>query len=152
MTAFTLYLAACALPAVDQWELPSGGYSTNDPNHGEYYKSIPGWQCLLFGWLPVLSAIDVLEAGNIGWMAWLANPLALVGVLLLLFRRAGGALLAAGVGIALGTLYLVYPPRIHDHPDIPRIGAFLWLASLVLLALAALLRRANSPIEKPTAP
>jgi hypothetical protein len=139
-----LYLAACALPAIDSWTPPNGGYYTDDPQKGWHYVTCPGWECLILGWM----FVDV--GGEVPWygLAWLANPLALVSVLLLVVRRPTGAAAFGVASLVCGALFLIDAPGRHGHSDmprdIPRVGAFLWLGSFVALALAAMIRRGSS--------
>src|SRR6185312_17011475 len=138
-----LYLAACALPATDIWvihdsdrSLPSTGTRTENPATPQqgsgYYETVRGITCLGMGWIN-LFGFEI---------AWLANPLALIGAFLLIFRRPKGAAAfgAASLGIAL--LYLLVPPSWDNRPpEAPRLGAWLWLGSFIALTVAALIRR-----------
>jgi hypothetical protein len=143
-----LYLAACVLPATEWWKTPDS-YSTDDPLKGEHYVSAIGWECLTLGWMFAPAAVEV---GSFGMSAWLANPLALVGVVLLIFRRPTGALAFGVASFVVGALYVIVPPGRPGHPDVPRVGAFLWLGSFLALAIAAMIRRRASPARKHAEP
>ena len=146
-----LCLAACALPATDQWKIPDG-YRTDDPLKGEHYETVPGIGCLLFGWIGVFSFLEYPAnwdySSGFGWAAWLANPLALAGAVLLIFRRPTGAAAFCFLSVVVGMLFVIDPPRVRGHSDIPRVGAVLWLGSLVVLTIAAMIRRGGSKVEK----
>jgi hypothetical protein len=101
-----------------------------------------GLTCLLYGWLELIG----------GRVAWLANPLALVGAVLLIGRRPTGAAVFAAAGLALALVYVLVPPGASDHRDVPRVGAWLWLGSLFALTAAALMRRERSPAHRPAEP
>jgi hypothetical protein len=137
-----LYLAACALPATEWWNTPEG-YRTDDPLKGGHYVTAPGWECLLLGWMFVPYVVQV---GSFGTLAWLANPLALVGAALLVVRRPTGAAAFGVASFVVGALYVIDPPGRpeHEHPDVPRVGALLWLGSFLALVIAATIRRRRS--------
>ena len=139
LTSCGLYLAACALPATEWWKTPDS-YRSGDPLKGEHYETAYGWVCLTLGWIFVPGAAEV---GSLGYLAWLANPLALVGSALLIIRRPTGAAAFGIASVVVGALYVIDPPGRPGHPDVPRIGALLWLGSLLALAIAAMLRRRN---------
>jgi len=134
-----LYVCACAAPAVYSLQASLGGGP-------DYYQTYMGWTCLLFGWL------DFGEVGTPGVLAWLANPLALVGAVLLLFRRSTGAAAFGALSVALGMLYLFFPGGHPNHPDVPLVGAWLWLCSFVVLTIAAMIRRRGGLSEKHAEP
>ncbi|HEX3148563.1 MAG TPA: hypothetical protein VHR66_10795 [Gemmataceae bacterium] len=139
LLSFGLYLAACVLPAIDWWKTPDS-YSTDDPLKGEHYEAAPGWVCLTLGWIFVPEGVEI---GSVGYLAWVANPLALVTLALLIFRRPTGAAVIAVVNLLVGALFVIVPPGRPGHPDLPRLGAWLWLGSLLALAIAAFFRRRN---------
>jgi len=144
--ACVLYLAACALPATKVWGSPNyfqGGR--------EQYLTRYGFVCLALGWIAVPEAFDQDSSGMaLGW-AWLANPLAFVGAVLLLHQRPAGAAAFGAVSVVLGAQYVIFPPG-RPYPDLPQIGAWLWLCSLLALTVAALIRRASSQAQKHTEP
>jgi hypothetical protein len=137
-----LYLAACALPATSVFTYSGwGGGGT------KHYEIEYGWECLAFGWMLVPNGF---EDGMVGLLAWLANPLALVGVGLLVFRRPTGAAVLGATSVIVGSLYVILPPPGQDgHPHLPQVGAYLWLGSLLALTFAALIRcgRLQKPAE-----
>ena len=131
-----LYLVSCVLPATQDWR------STNLGAGGdEHYVIEDGWRCLVVGWMFVPNAI---EKGSFGMLAWLANPVALIGAILLLFRRPTGATALGAASIVLGALYVFVPPGSPDHPDVPQVGAVLWVCSFIALTVAALIRRSGT--------
>jgi hypothetical protein len=147
LIACGLYLAACALPATEWWKTPDG-YLNDDPLKGEHYVTASGWECLTLGWMFVPAAVEV---GSFGMVAWLANPLALVGVVLLIFRLPTGATAFGVMSFVIGTVYVIDPPDRPDRPghsDVPQVGALLWLGSLLALAIAAMIRRGRSLARK----
>jgi hypothetical protein len=84
-----------------------------------------------------------------GWVlvvAWCANPVLWVGFLLLLARRWRGAALAGVVALGLGAVMAVSAtvtvgdPRADIRWSVAdyRVGYWLWLASMALLAAAGL--------------
>ena len=148
LIASGLYLAACALPAADWWKTPDS-YSTDDPLKGEHYVTASGWECLTLGWMFVPAAV---ESGSFGTVAWLANPLALVGVVLLIVRRPTGAAAFGVASVVIGAVFVIDPPGRLDHPDVPRVGAVLWLGSFLALAIAAMIRRGRSPARTQAEP
>jgi hypothetical protein len=125
-----LYLAACVLPATVRWQQSLGG----GPDR---YETIMGLNCLLFGWL--------------GEVAWLANPFALIAAILLIFRRPTGAASFGAASLIVAQLYVLVPPGESDHPDLPRLGAWLWSGSFLALTIAAMIRR-GWPTEAGHAP
>lgn len=139
-----LYLAACALPATSVFT--STGWGGGGTMH---YETEHGWECLAFGWILVPSA---LEAGLVGLLAWLANPIALFAVGLLVFRRPTGAAVLAAASVIVGVLYVIFPPPGQDgHPHLPQVGAWVWLGSFLSLTAASLIRRGSSQkLSKPT--
>jgi len=106
------------------------------------YQTIDGLRCLLFGWLSLL----LVEA------CWLANPSALIAAILLMFRRPNGAVVFGAVSLVLALLYLLIPPGGSEHPDMPRVGAWLWSGSFLALFAAAVIRRGWPPETIHTTP
>ena len=96
LTACGLYLTACALPATKDWQ------TTNMAGGSKHYVTELGLMCLLSGWL---DAIDGLVSGSLGRLTWLANPLTLVGAVLLRYRRPTGAAAFGAAGVVAGLLY-----------------------------------------------
>ena len=131
-----LYLAACALPATDQWGTASMAGGT------EHYITRRGLTCLLSGSVQLL----------VGKVAWLANPLAVVGALLLIRRRPAGAAAFSAASTFLALLYVLFPSGGSVHPDIPLVGAWLWLGSFIGLTSAAMIRLGESPVPRHAAP
>jgi hypothetical protein len=151
LIACGLYLTACALPATEWWKTPDG-YLNDDPLKGEHYVTASGWACLTLGWMFVPAAVEV---GSFGMVAWLANPLALVGVVLLIFRLPTGATAFGVISFVIGAVYVIDPPGRPgrpSHPDVPQVGALLWLGSLLALAIAAMIRRGRSLARKHAEP
>ena len=126
--AYAIYLTACGLPATEIWTIPQSS-SPLGLNKGEgHYETIRGLQCLLFGWIGVFSFLqfpaDWNYSSGFGWAAWLANPLALVGAFLLIFRRPTVAVLFCAVSFVFGMLYVIDPPSVNGHPDLPHLVLF----------------------------
>jgi hypothetical protein len=153
LISFGLYLAACALPATDQWVThdssvsnPRMGTRTESPateqQGSEYYETMQGLTCLLYGWLNLIG----------GSVAWLANPLAFVGAVLLILRRPAGAAAFGAASLIVALLYALVPPGGPGHRDVPRAGAWLWLGSFFALTCAAMIRRGRSLPRKHAEP
>lgn len=102
-----LYLAACCTPALYV------GQGFHGTRHGTMY----GAQCLLFYMvLPM----------------WLANPLAMVGVVALAYRRVALAAAFAGIAFTCALSLLIFAGVKDLH-----VGAWLWLASLAVLVVGS---------------
>ena len=140
-----LFFAACALPATDQWvthdssgSSPTMGtrteYPATEQQGSAYYETMQGWVCLLYGWLELV----------VGRVAWLANPLALVAAVFLIIRRPTGAAVLGVASVVVALLYILVPHGAPGHRDVPRVGAWLWLASFVGLTSVAMIRRSRS--------
>ena len=141
-----LYLAACALPATEQRHDPTSGIGNLSMGtrsealaNGERagYYTMRGFTCLRYGWL--------------GHVVWLANPLAFVGVVLLILRRPTGAAAFSAASTVLALLYVLFSLG-ENHGDVPLVGAWLWLGSLFALTIAAMLRRGASLARKHAEP
>lgn|GEM_PF-3584672 len=128
-----LYVAACALPATKWWGNKNMGGGGVD-----HYVTEFGLACLMWGWTLVVSAF---QEGAWDHLTWLANPLALVGVALLLLRRPTGAAAFGAASVILGASYLIAPPR---PPRLPALAAGRRLALGVQL-VGADDRRADPP-------
>ena len=120
--------ASLAAPAVTFFNTTSGKLET-----------LPGWQCALTGFLALFA----------GQLSWIANPwFAVGGVLLLLGRWKLAAALGAGaLLVGLHALALKTNPLPANEGGVGELqlrslgaGYWLWLASFVLLALAAVWR------------
>lgn len=136
-----LYVAACVLPATERWGSVDHLGSSMGQRGGQPYTTEPGWYCLAFGWMAVPKVVEFGRLNELGLMAWLANPLAFVGMVLLLSRRNKAAAAFGAVSVVVALLYLIDPPKTNGHPDYPRVGAWLWLGSLIAVTVAALIRR-----------
>lgn len=124
-----LFVLACATPCLEM-----------------SHKSDPVWyglRILVLGWMGIL----------VGQFAWLANPLWVVGLCLLAFRKWSAAAIVSGLSLlfALNTLALFVMPLPADEASVNktslvqfRIGFYFWLASLVLLFAKAFMMRAPS--------
>ena len=131
LISFGLYVAACALPATEQQHDPKSGIgnlSMREVRSDGFY-TMRGYTCLRWGWF--------------GHVAWLANPLAFVGVVLLIFRRPTGAATFSAASTVVALLYVLFSLGDH-HGDVPLVGAWFWLSSLFALTIAAMIRRGAS--------
>ena len=108
----------------------------------EHYMTRRGITCLLSGWIELL----------VGKVAWLANPLALVGAVLLIRRRHTGAAAFSAVSTVLALLYVLFPAGGSVHPDVPRTGAWLWWGSFLAMTSAAMIGRGASLAQKHAEP
>ena len=111
----SLFLAACAAPAI---EVDEGGHACTAVRLG----TLPGWATLLLGWPPPLT------------LPWIANPLLLVGCILLLWGRNR---LAAYFGTAAALAGLTTWLFASGWKAILS-GYYLWQGSLAAFALGAL--------------
>jgi hypothetical protein len=103
----------------------------------------------MFGWIFVFGRGEVYSFGT---LAWLANPLALVSVGLLVIRRPTGAAAFGVASVVVGALFMFDSPGQHGHRDIPRVGAWLWLGSLLGLAIAGMIRRGRPQAQNHAEP
>ncbi len=128
LIACGFYLAACVLPATKHWEHDGSPHGITQHN----YRCVTyqGWPLLAVGWTGVLG----------GQLAWLANPAALASTILLLCRQWLGAATLGAVSVILGASYLIFPTVSNNQPDVPQVGAVLWVCSFVVLTVAALIR------------
>lgn len=112
LASVALYALACAVPAL--WV-----------NHDERAF---GWEALVFGWA-------VLQFGNV---AWLANPIAAIALVLhgMGERRAAAIAAALAAALALTTWRAFRPADLLP-------GYYLWQASLLVLALTLGTRAAD---------
>lgn len=111
---------------------------------------------LLYGWMAILAAIS---------LAWLANPLYFVGGVFVLNSQKGGSSLSSGLGILVsaaavlagGTSIWVKGAAVPKNEgggtqglvDYVGPGFYVWMASLLLMFLAAVLTYAqNRAAEK----
>jgi hypothetical protein len=117
VAVWALYAVAFFAPAIKADE---GGYACSAIRLG----TLPGWETLLFGWVPPLC------------IPWSANLLLLVGWILLLCKRYRAALWLGVVAALAGltTLWL----SVEEGWEKLLAGYFVWQASLFLFALGAL--------------
>lgn len=111
-----LYLPACACPAV---YVDDGGQACTAIRLG----TVNGLSALLMGWLPPWT------------IPWSANPLLLVGAILLLCRRAKAATYFGGAAATMGAVTWVYS-WLGAWKGL-EVGYFLWQASLIVFAVGA---------------
>ena len=148
--AFGLFVAACVLPAMEEWDSESYWDKELGVFASGHYVTVYGYVCLMTGWL----ALPAVLQGSLALLAWLANPLAYVSLLLLFSRRYSGAMAYGIASVLLGVLFLIVPPDCNDKPVLPQVGAWLWVGSLLALTVAAQLRRGSSkkhiePVSQP---
>ncbi|HEY8601227.1 MAG TPA: hypothetical protein VIL85_22540 [Thermomicrobiales bacterium] len=140
--------AACALPALDFRAVLATGVPT--PASALVPQPWPGFALLLLGWAGLLS----LE------VAWLANPLLALAWLALGLRRWRSALILSVVALlfaadlSLGRTITVIGDTATTQMFVDRVrpGCYLWVASIVVVALGAvvgwvLTRRASLGAE-----
>jgi hypothetical protein len=141
LTAY-LFVIACATPAIDL-----GHSSPDDMIRGAQF----GISAFLLGGfglgLALLSALENpgLQSG-LGFllsMSWLANPSLFVGCVLLRRKKYKGALVAGMIALVLGCWYLVNAWHLGPVPlrARPLVGAYLWLGSMAVLTLGAMVVR-----------
>jgi len=131
-TSFFFYVLACACPAL---------IFRRSSNEIEVWS---GFRILTIGWLGLL----------VGQIAWYANPVIGLSLLLVLLRRWIGALVIAliSLAIAANTLLLFYKELPADEGNVVKLrlerlgfGFFFWLASILAIAVGAIiLRRRDS--------
>lgn len=127
-TSLALFLVACALPAL---EFKNSIGSTD---------VMFGLRALVVGWSGLFAAV----------MAWYANPFWLLGLILAHFGKSMSAMLAGVVAIAIATTVfsIVGREMPGDEGNVTKTtvikllpGCYLWLTSLLLLPVAALLQK-----------
>jgi hypothetical protein len=136
--SIAIYLAACLLPAL---MLHTGGYIyTKDLQKNWRWggnESLRGAELLFIGWFGLL----------IGNFAVLANPALWLSWLLLGTRRDRGAVWCSAIALLLAmlTFQLIFQPYRFDEAGaklgylaFPHIGFYAWIASMALIAFAAL--------------
>lgn len=127
-----LFALACATPCLEMSQ-----------------KSDPVWyglRILILGWMGFLA----------GQFAWFANPLWVIGLCLLAFRKWSAAVVVSGLSLllALNTLALFVMPLPADESKVNttslvrlRIGFYLWLASLAVPFVRACVMRNQSRLQ-----
>jgi hypothetical protein len=127
-TSLALFLLACGMPAL---EFKNSNGSTD---------VMFGLRALVVGWSGLFAAV----------MAWYANPFWLLGLVLAFFRKPMFAMFVGVVAIAIATTVFSVVGRElpGDEGNVTKTtvikllpGCYLWLASLVLLPVAALLQK-----------
>jgi len=130
LVSLVLFAIACCLPALEFKH-------SNGPNDAMW-----GAGALLMGCLGIFAGIG----------AWYANPFCFIGMVLGFFRKGVLAAIAGIIAIAIAAntfsvLGRVLPADEGDvnHMTVVRLlpGCYVWMASLVVLPLAALFRRAK---------
>lgn len=112
---------------------------------GAEAPSAPGWGLLLIGWVAVLG----------GMIAWLANPLLLVGWAMLACRLKRLAAVLAIAALACGSSFMLYQTMwINEAGTEAPIsgygpGYWLWLASAATLFVASLVAMLESRFQAP---
>ena len=128
------FVAACATPALVL--------------DGKEHTVMFGAQALLEGPLAVL----------IGQLSWLANPLWLLAVLLVLLSRFKGAAILSVLAFAVGNhAWALFGREIPgDEGGVTKLyltslhpGFYLWLLSFLILAVGALIARSRTAQEQP---
>lgn len=122
----------------------------------------PGWSWFLLGgfycWLPLygLIAFPVAmmskcsngSAGDWLWfgfvLAWWANPCLWIGLVMVLKRRWSGAIIAGSIATLLALLCLPMMKK-----DVPGLGYWLWVSSMIGLLIVAVEGQASEPIHPP---
>jgi hypothetical protein len=125
-----LFVVACCLPALE-FKMSQG------PN-----DVMLGLRALAVGWSGLFAGI----------MSWYANPFWLLSLVLFFFRKPTWGMAAAVIAIALAssTFGIVGRELPGDEGNVTRMtvirllpGCYLWMASLVMLPVAALFQRVN---------
>ena len=123
LAALTLYISACALPAV---YFDEGGHACTAIRLG----SPTGFVALLLGWIPP------------GTVPWSANLLLLVGLIAFWRRSDSWAAGLGGLAAALALTTALFVPRVL-------LGYYLWQGALIVFttgaALLALRNRRREP-------
>jgi hypothetical protein len=125
--AGSVFGLACFLPAVYQ---KNGLFMDSD-------LDVRGWEILIIGWMAY-------------WLAWLANPLSLIAVIMIWSRHYGAAGVLSGLGIGLSLIPLFdlgreSAPQLRlEHPMALilghyelRLGYFAWICSHCVVAISA---------------
>jgi hypothetical protein len=128
LASIALFLLACGMPALE-FKKSNGATDV-----------MLGLRALVVGWSGIFAAVT----------AWYANPFWLLGVTLAHFRKPVFAALAGilAIAIASAVFSIVGRELPGDEGNVTKTtvvkllpGCYLWLASLVLLPLAALLQK-----------
>jgi hypothetical protein len=124
ITSLLLFLVSCCLPALEF-------KNSSSPNDVMF-----GLRALVVGW-----------SGFFVWvLSWYANPVWLLGVVLVLLRKPIPAAIVGVVAIAIayGTFSLVGRELPADEGNVKKMtvikllpGCYVWMASLVILPVAA---------------
>jgi hypothetical protein len=135
LTSVLLFLVACCLPALEFKH-------SSTPN-----DVMLGLRALAVGWSGFFAAV----------FSWYANPVWLLGVVLVLLRKPVPAAIVGvlAIVIAYGTFSLIGRDLPADEGNVNKMavikllpGCYVWMASLVLLPIAAVF----NPPRKPVAP
>jgi hypothetical protein len=128
LVSLVLFTLGCCLPALEFKH-------SNGPNSAMW-----GVEVLLMGCLGILVGIG----------AWYANPFWLIGMVLGLFRKGMLAAIAGIIAIAIAANTFTIIGRVlpADEGDVTHMtvvrllpGCYVWMASLVVLPLAAIFRK-----------
>lgn len=128
---YAVFLAACVLPATERWEKH---FTLFGSANQEYFEK-SGARCLLMGW----AELAEVSNGRIAGLTWLANPMALAASIFLWIRVPSVAAIFGLNSILLASFYLISPLGTATHPDIPRIGAWVWLSSFIGLTVGSII-------------
>ncbi|GEM_PF-2890335 len=122
-----IYAVACVSPTV---YFDNGGTVCT----GMRFGTPIGWMALLFGWIPPFT------------VAWAANPVFLVALVLFGVRKYTAASVAAGVAVALAA---TTPLLLFVGARGLEVGYVLWQSSFIVLLLGSLWsrRRDNSTTQ-----
>jgi len=128
LVSLALFVLACAMPALEF------------KNSKGVHDVMLGLRALVVGWSGVFAAV----------MAWYANPFYLLGVVLAYFRQPMLAALAGLVVIAIAvTVFSVVGRELPgDEGNVTKTtvikllpGCYVWLTSMILLPIAALVQK-----------
>ncbi|MCE9532005.1 MAG: hypothetical protein K8T89_12900 [Planctomycetes bacterium] len=140
-----IFLIACATPAIDF------GYSSPDA----MIKGVkPGFTAFFLGFLAlVLGALSSVENPRSMTLlhllfstAWLANPILFFGCIQLRRRRYSCAIVAGMTALVLGGLFLYLIER-DMRRDRILVGAYIWLGSMLVMVMGAVLVRTKNRLD-----
>lgn len=119
--------------------------------HSDGSDQTAGWSALLIGWVPALfGVLGLLQGQAEMWtcLAWFANPL-LVVCLVLVMQRRGRALTFGLAALGLGLVFLAtrsLPAGDHSLSNVvPGVGYWLWIASMLAAIVGAVLTERLKP-------
>jgi hypothetical protein len=136
LATIVLYVVACCLPALEF------------KNSDKLNDIMLGLRALAVGWSGIFAAV----------VAWYANPIWLLGVILGLLRKPIPAAIAGVLAVAIGltTFSLLGRELPGDEGNVTKTmvvrflpGCYVWMASLIALPITALVQKFSGARGQP---